>query len=149
MICRRLCPQRVFSMLCISDLCEGRPTQLLVSDSPQRALVLHCKAANASMLKPCPDCWVTQTGPDGGDLGDLFCGKHLHRRKRAVAVRHFEELQQLPPGRSVASRRSTELGVNALSNDAPSPLYEIMTVGEPCRVATADILHVDGQVRRL
>ena len=123
--------------------------QLLVSDSPQRALVLHCKAANASTLKPCPDCWVTQTGPDGGDLGDPFCGKHLHRRKRAVVVRHFEELQQLPPGSSAASRRSTELGVNALSNDSPSPLYEIMTVGEPCRVATADILHVDGQVRKL
>ena len=121
--------------------------QLLVSDSPQRALILHSKAPNNSTLKPCPDCWVTQTGEDGGDLGNPFCGAHLKRRLRAQVEDCFKELHQLPSGSSAAVKMSTKLGVNAPDSDLPSPMYEVMTVGEPARTATADILHVDGQVK--
>ena len=46
-----------------------------------------------------------------------------------------------------ALRMSTELGVNAPDSDLPSPMYDVMTVGEPTRTATADILHVEGQVK--
>lgn len=120
---------------------------LLVSDSPQRALILHSKAGNNSTLKPCPDCWVTQTGPDGGELGNPFSEARLSRRKRSDVEGLFEELGRLPPGSSEAVRKSTELGVNPLNRDMASPMFEVMTIGEPSRAATADILHVDGQVR--
>ena len=116
-------------------------------DSPQRALILHSKAPNNSSLKSCPDCWVTQTGEDGGDLGNPFCEAHLHRRLRALVEGYFEELHQLPSGSSAAVKMSTELGVNAPDSDLLSPMYGVMTVGEPACTATADILHVDGQVK--
>ena len=44
-------------------------------------------------------------------------------------------------------KMSAELGVNAPGSDLLSPMYDVMTVGEPTRTATADILHVDGQVK--
>ena len=37
--------------------------------------------------------------------------------------------------------------MNPLNRDMASPMFEVMTIGEPSRAATADILHVDGQVR--
>ena len=84
---------------------------------------------------------------DGGDLGNPFCGAHLQRRLRAQVEDCFKELHQLPSGSSAAVKMSTELGVNAPDSDLPSTMYDVMTVGEPTGIATADILHVDGQVK--
>lgn len=55
---------------------------------------------------------------------------------------------RLPPGTLEALRKWTGLGVNPLGRDIASPMYEFMTVGKPNCTATADIFHVEGQVRK-
>jgi len=81
--------------------------QLLMSDSPRCALILHSKAPNNSTLKPCPDCWVTQTGEGGSELGNPFREARLHRRLRTQFEDCFEKLHQLPSGSSAAATTST------------------------------------------
>ena len=36
--------------------------------------------------------------------------------------------------------------MNPLNRDMASLVFEVMTIVEPSRIATVDILHVDGQV---
>ena len=90
---------------------------------------------------------LTQTGWDDGDLGNPLYGEHQQRRLRAQGEDWFKELHQLPSGSSAVVKMPTELGVNAPDSGLLSLMYDVITVREPTRTATADILHVDGQVK--
>lgn len=94
----------------------------------------------------CSDCWVTQTNEDGGDLGDPFCEAYLHRRLRERVEDFFKSCISYHLGLRRPAKMSRELGVNAPDHDLLSPIDEVMTICEPTGTATADILHVDGQV---
>lgn len=130
--------------MCSRQIFVRDALQLLVGDSFQRALILHSEVSNCSTLKPCPNCWVTQTGEDGGDVDDPFSEGYLNRRPWTQAEGYFEKLHQLPSGSEVAAKMST--GVNAPDRDLPSPMYEGIAVEEPTRIATAEIHCMDGQV---
>ncbi|CAN0305186.1 unnamed protein product [Ascophyllum nodosum] len=117
---------------------------MLVSDSPQRAQLLYCKAPNKSTKFPCPTCLVSQTEPDGGELCDPNFPIYNKMRSRKYQDRVQKELAKLQRGSTVAKKLSTKTGVNAKNPETPwSPLTDLITTGESARVAVAEILHLD------
>ena len=121
---------------------------MLVSDSPQRAQLLYCKAPNKSTKFPCPTCLVSQTEPDEGELCDPNFPIYDKMRSRKYQDRVQKELAKLQRGSTAAKKLSTKTGVNAKNPEAPrSPLTDLITTGESARVAVAEILHLDPLVR--
>ena len=117
---------------------------MLVSDSPQRAQLLYCKAPNKSTKLPCPTCLVSQTEPDGGELCDPNFPIYDKMRTRKYLDRVQKELTKLPRGSAAVKKLSTKRGVNAKDPEAPrSPVTDLITTGESARVAVAEILHLD------
>ena len=117
---------------------------MLVSDSPQRAQLLYCKAPNHSTVFPCPTCLVSQTGSDGGHLGDENFAIYSQMRSRENQDRVQRELGMLPKGSAEAKELSTKTGVNAKDPESPrAPVTDLITTGESARVVVAEILHLD------
>ena len=115
---------------------------MLMSDSPQRAQLLYCKAPNKST--PCPACLVSQTEPDGGELCDPNFPIYDKMRSRKYQDRVQNESTELPRGSTAAKKLSTKIGVNVMDLEAPrSPVNDLITTGESARVAVAEILHLD------
>ncbi|CAN0315450.1 unnamed protein product [Ascophyllum nodosum] len=79
---------------------------MLMSDSPQRAQLLYCKAPNKST--PCPACLVSQTEPDGGELCDPNCPIYDKMRSRKYQDRVQKESTKLPRGSTAAKKLSTK-----------------------------------------
>lgn len=92
------------------------------------------------------DCWVTQTSENGGDLGNPFCEVHLYRILRAQVGDFFKSCISYRLGAPRSRRCPPIFAVNGRNRDLLGPMYEVMTVGELTRTATADILHVYGKV---
>ena len=105
---------------------------MLMSDSPQRAQLLYCKAPNKST--PCPACLVSQTEPDGGELCDPNFPIYDKMRSRKYQDRVQKELTKLPRGSTAAKKLSTKTGVNVVDLEAPrSPVIDLITTGENLR----------------
>ena len=121
---------------------------MLVSDSPQRAQLLYCKAPNKNTMFPCPACLVSQTEPDRGELCDPTFPIYVKMRSRKYQDRVQKESTKLPRGSTAAKKLSTKTGVNVKDPEAPrSPVTDLITTGESARVAVAEILHLDPLVR--
>lgn len=118
---------------------------MLVSDAPQRAALLQCKAPGPYTYKPCASCHVTQEGDDGGELGDHRNLSPL--RSRDEILRGLEELAGMRAGSTDEAQKSRELGVKMEDPKAPTSwIKTLRSSGEPTRIAPPEILHVDALV---
>ena len=119
---------------------------MLMSDSPQRAQLLYCKAPNKST--PCPTCLVSQTEPDGGELCDPNFPIYDKMRSRKYQDHVQKESTKLPRGSTAAKKLLTKPGVDFKDPEAlRSPVIDLITTEESARVAVAEILHLDPLVR--
>lgn len=119
----------------------------MIADSPQRAVLLNCKHPNRTTKHPCPYCKVTQSGEDGGDLGDPAFDIVRKCRTRGHYDRALERLGNLAEGSSQQTKLSRELGVVPRRQALPSPMYELVSAGEVHRRVPPEMLHVDALVR--
>lgn len=130
-----ICGQSGYNMPLPSSLCVRAFLQvfvrggllLVVADSPQRPLMLYCKHPNSSTIHPCPYCLVSQTGDDGGDLGDPKYDIEKNRRTRGQIMRARRELKAMASTVSAQTTRSKDLGVVAPDvNQRVWPLHDLI-----------------------
>ena len=91
---------------------------MLVSDSPQRAQLLYCKAPNKSTMFPCLMCLVSQTEPDGGELCDPNFPIYDKMRSRKYQDRVQKELTKLPRGSPVVKLYAVSADVRTAGEGA-------------------------------
>ena len=122
---------------------------LIVADSPQRAQMCWYKSPNNSSWYPCPYCLVSQTGDDGGDLGDECFDTSRYARTYMQYVKGRQELVKLGPGTRQV-KRSTELGIVASKEGGLQCLRDLDVMALNASEATpAESLHADGLVRTI
>lgn len=120
---------------------------IVIADSPQRALMLHCKHPNHSTKHPCPYCMVEQTTEnEGGELGDHTYDIVLNRRSNGTQGNGRRELEGMVGNPGAQNERGKELGIIPPgTNDTVWGLYDRLAC-EPLRTVPVESLHADALV---
>ncbi|CAM9711111.1 unnamed protein product [Laminaria digitata] len=115
-----------------------------ICDSPQRAVMLHCKHPNNSTRHPCPYCMVEQSQEnEGGELGDHLYDIHRNRRSNGTMDDGRCELKGMEGNAGAKNERSMELDIIPPGPNATVwGLYDRLEC-EPSRTWPVESLHAD------